>query len=304
MIAAACFACGARTSLDSNTLGDASGTSVTLTIPLGAYSGCSSTLVTLGPNFVGTSGGEGSITLAQASDSVVAALGFAPFASGNVAFKPTSGISATFATGQSFDVATVGFPNYENPNVTVTATTGSLVLIGDTLFISVHGPSGGAYDVSGYFHCPVPASLEPTSIVTNASPGTPLKPGVYGPCTSNIGAEGVTSSGGSGMVTISESAGTLSATWDTELTPACGSLDFTISGNTATLAAGETCTIHGPCGPPPSLGPPTPIPSVATLTNMAGLMTVDDQTLFIDVVGDTPALTCGTHYVSIICAAM
>jgi hypothetical protein len=35
---------------------------------------------------------------------------------------------------------------------------------------------------------------------------------------------------------------------------------------------------------------------------MAGSMTVDGHSLFIDVVGDTTTLTCGRHYVSILCA--
>jgi hypothetical protein len=35
--------------------------------------------------------------------------------------------------------------------------------------------------------------------------------------------------------------------------------------------------------------------------NPVGAMTVDARSLFIDVIGDTTSMTCGTHYVSIIC---
>jgi hypothetical protein len=302
-IIAACLACGDRTSLDSDPRADAAGTSVTLMIPLGSYSGCSSTMVTVGPNFEGVSGGDGSITLAQEGDGIVAAtLAFTLFASGKVAFTPTSGSSAAFAAGKSFDVDTIDF---HSSNVTVAATTGALVLVDDTMFISVHGKSVGADEVSGYFHCPVPASLAPTSIVTNAAPGAPLTAGVYGPCTSTVSSLEPVSvlAGGSGTVTITKSAGTMSAAWNDMLTPVCGSLAFgATSGSVATLAAGQTCTLQGPCGPPPSLGP-SPVPMTATLTNTAGSMTVDAHSLFIDVVGDTTTLTCGRHYVSIICAA-
>ncbi|HEX7601889.1 MAG TPA: hypothetical protein VF316_09800, partial [Polyangiaceae bacterium] len=267
IVAAACFACGGRTSPGSSTLGSDGGTSsVTLTIPLGSYSGCTSSMVTVSPHFEGTAGGYGTITLVQENDSVVASLAFAPFVSGKIAFTPTSTASAAFATGRSYDVETVDF---KGSNATVSETTGSLVLVGDTLFIAVHGQTVSA-DVSGHFHCPVPATLQPTSVVTNAPPSAALTPGVFGPCTSSVGATNSTlSTGGSGSVMVTSSAGNLSATWNDDVTPVCKSLDFTASSDAATLVTGQTCSVQRPCGPPPSLGP-SPAPSVATLTGTAG----------------------------------
>ena len=299
IIAAACIACGARTSTGSSTLGSDSGaSSVTLTIPLGSYSGCTSSMMTVSPHFEGTSGGDGTITLVQENDSVVATLAFAPFASGKVAFTPTSATSAAFAAGRSYDVETVDF---KGSNATATETTGSLSLVGDTLFISVHGQSAGA-DVTGYFHCPVPASLPPTGVVTNAPPPVALTQGGFGPCTSSVGGTNTTlSGGGSGSATVTESAGNLSATWNDDVTPVCKSLEFTASNDTATLVPGQTCSVQRPCGPPPSLGP-SPAPSVATLTSTAGSMTADGHSLFINLVGETTPEACGRHYVSILCA--
>lgn len=299
IVAAACFACGGRTSPGSSTLGsDGGASSVTLTIPLGSYSGCTSSMVTVSPHFEGTAGGDGTITLVQENDTVVATLAFAPFASGKVVFAPTGTTSAAFATGRSYDVET---PDFKGSNATVTETTGSLVLVGDTLFVSVHGQSASA-DVSGYFHCPVPASLQPTSVVTNAPPAVALTQGIFGPCTSSVGATNTTlSTRGSGSVTVTESAGNLSATWNDDVTPVCKSLDFTASSDAATLVAGQTCSVERPCGPPPSLGP-SPAPSVATLTSTAGSMTADGRSLFINLVGETTTEACGRHYVSILCA--
>jgi hypothetical protein len=289
--------CGGATQLDSNTL--EGGASVTLTIPLGTYSDCSSAIVTVAPNLEGLSGGNpgGTITLAEDPTGVVAAtLTFPPSTSGKVVFTPTSETSATFATGQSFDVEDI-----HGASAALTATTGALVLVRQTLFVSAHGQTAGG-EVGAYFHCAVPATLPPTSIVTNAAPA-PLTTGVYGSCTSDVGSPtaGILA-GGNGTITVTESAGILSAAWNGFPT-VCTNLDFSAaSGSTATLAPGQTCTVNQPCGPPPSLGPPSKVPSQATLTNTVGSMTVNGASLFINVVGDTTPQTCGTHYLSVICS--
>ena len=295
LLAAACFACGGRTSLGSGTLGtDGGASSVTLMIPLGSYPGCTAETVSVAPRFEGVAGGVGTVTLVQENDTVVATLAFAPFASGKLAFTPTSTSTAAFAAGRSFQVEALDF---KGSNTTVTETTGSLVLVGDTLFISTHGQSASA-DVSGHVHCPVPASLQPTSVATNAPPLAALTPGIFGPCTSSVGATNVgLAGGGSGSVTVTASAGALSATWNDDVTPVCKHLDF----NDATLVTGQTCSVQRPCGPPPSLGPST-APSVALLTSTAGAMTANGQSLFIDLVGETTTEACGRHYLSIVCA--
>jgi hypothetical protein len=299
IIASACFACGARTSLDA---GSSSGApSVSLMIPLGLYPGCIATTVTVAPHFEGVAGGAGTLTLAQRGDGALAAtLAFDPYARGTAAFTPATSTSAAFAAGESFDLDTVDF---HGSHATITATAGSLALVGDTLFISLDGESAGSV-ISGYVHCPVPASRPKVSVVTSAPPSTSVTPGVYGSCTANVGSSaGGILAGGTGTVTVTSNAGTLSATWDDGLTPVCGHLDFTAtSDGIASLTPGQTCSIRQPCGPPPTLGPPT-APSVATLTNTVGSMTVDQGSLFINVVGDTTSLTCGTHYFSIICTS-
>jgi hypothetical protein len=63
------------------------------------------------------------------------------YATGEVTFRPTTVTSAACAPGQSFDVATIDF---SESNVTVPMTTGLLALVGDTLFVSVHGTMGSA----------------------------------------------------------------------------------------------------------------------------------------------------------------
>lgn len=300
LVVAACFACGARTSTGSSTRSEDGGAaaSVTLTIPLGSYPGCMSTLLAVSAHSVATSGGAGTLTLAQENGTVVATLAFEPFASGKVAFTPTSTTSAAIAAGRSYDVET---RDMTGTNLTVTETTGSLALVGDTLFVSVHGQSGSA-DVSGLFHCPVPASLQPTSVVTQSPPAATLTPGSFGPCTSSVDAtaSGVMAGAG-GSVTVTESDGSLHATWTDDVTPVCKSLDFIAASHLGTLASGQTCDVKQPCGPPPTLGP-SPAPSVATLSDPAGAMTVDGSSLFLDVVGETAPETCGRHYLSILCA--
>jgi hypothetical protein len=298
VIAAACFACGARTALDSGSSGGTSSDS--LMIPLGPYPGCVVTTVTVGPHFEGVAGGDGALTLVDEGEGVLGVtLAFDLFATGTLAFTPTTSSSAAFADGESFDVDSVDF---RGSHVTINATAGSLTLVGETLFLSIKGESAGAV-VSGYVHCPVPARPN-ASVATRVLPSTSVTLGVYRSCTANIGSKaGGVLAGGTGTVTVTSSGGTLSATWDDALTSVCGRLDFEpASGSVTSLTPEQRCSIRQPCGPPPTLGPST-TPSEATLTNMEGSMTVDQHSLFINVVGDTSTATCGTHLFSIICAS-
>lgn len=308
-IAVACLACGARTPLspvppgdsDSGASSDASPVAVTLSIPLGTYSGCTSATVTTRPNFVGSTGRDGSITLSREGDGVTAALAFPSYASGSVAFVPTGGDSAALRASQSFDVQTA---NAGFRVVTVTATSGALSIVGETLFLSTHG-SAGSDDVRTFFHCRVPAGLPPTSIVTSAPPPGRLTDGVYRSCTMASSTDGPVRAGvtgGLGSLTVSRSAGALHLTWADSLAPgwACGGLDFGDAPVTAALTPGQECVIQRPCGPPPTLGP-SPFPSAATLTNMRGSMRVNGDALFVDVLGDASAQACGTHDLSILC---
>ncbi len=310
LVAVACLACGARTSLSSDTLADSdagassdiSPIAVTLSIPLGTYTDCRSSTVTTRPNLVGGTGGEGSITLTREGDGVVAALTFPRYASGSVTFVPTAATSAAFRENQSFDVQTTN-PGFSV--VTITATTGALSLVGQTLFLSTHG-SVGEDDVSTFFHCRVPAGVPPTSIATSAPPPGRLGPGVYRSCVAASSTEGPIRAGAAGAIgaiTVTESGGALRLTLNDWLLSAlsCGGFDFGADPVAAALLAGQSCDIQQPCGPPPTLGP-SPFPSVATLTDLRGAMRVNGGALFVDVLGDASERACGVHDVSIICA--
>jgi hypothetical protein len=310
LVAAACLACGARTPLstealaasDAATSSDSSSTAVTLTIPLGTYSGCTSGTITTRPNFVGATGGTGSITLTREGDRVVATLGLARYASGRLAFVPTTRSSAAFAASQGFDVQ-IANPTFSV--ATVTATTGALSIVRQTLFVSTHG-SAGSDDVSTFFHCRVPAGVAPTDIVTSAPPPGQLAAGVYRSCVASSSTDGPIQaglSGGVGSLTVTRDGGTFRLTWPDSLQPhwACGGLDFGADPLNASVRAGQSCDITSPCGPPPTLGM-SPFPNTATLTGLQGSMMVSGDVLFVDVLGDAPDRACGVHDLSITCA--
>ncbi len=310
LFAVACLACGARTPLSSDPLvgsdagasSDASQVGATLSIPLGTYTDCRSSTVTTRPNLVGGTGGEGSITLTREGDAVVAALAFPRYASGRTMLVPTSATSAAFRAPQTFDIQTTN-PGFRV--VTLTATTGALSLVGQTLFLSTHG-SVSEDDVSTFFHCRVPAGAPPTSIVTNAPPPGRPGPGVYRSCVAASSTEGPIRAGAAGAlgaITVTERDGTLHLTLNDWLLSAlsCGGFDFGAAPVTAALTAGQTCDLQQPCGPPPTLGA-SPYPSVATLTDLRGAMRVNGTALFVDVLGDASERACGVHDVSIVCA--
>ena len=310
LLAAACLACGARTPLAAGSLAgsdaaaapETSAGTTTLSIGLGTYPECTSATVTRRPNFVGSTGGSGSITLRREGDTVVATLAFPPYASGVVAFVPTTGSSAAFRASQTLDVQVA---DGSVRVVTVTATTGALSMVGSTLFLSSHG-SAGVDDVSTFFHCRVPTGLQSAEIVTSAPPPGQVTAGVYRSCTVASSTDGPIQAGltgGTGSVTITEHAGALQLTWPETLLAqwTCGHLDFGGGPITATLTAGQTCSVQQPCGPPPTLGP-SPFLSSATLTDLRGAMSVNGSALFVDVVGDASAQACGVHDLSITCA--
>lgn len=310
LVAAACLACGARTPLsteallpsDAATSSETSSTAVTLSLPLGTYSGCTSGTVTTRPNFVGATGGTGSITLTREGDRVVATLDLPNYASGRLAFAPTSRSSAAFAASQTFDVQ-IANPSFSV--ATVTATTGALSIVRQTLFVSTHGIAGSD-DVSTFFHCRVPAGMEPTDIVTSAQPPGQLGPGEYRSCVASSSTDGPIQagiSGGVGSLTVTRDGGTLRLTWPDSLQPHwnCSGLDFGADPIHASLRASQSCEIVSPCGPPPTLGM-SPFPRTATLTGLQGSMMVSGGVLFVDVLGDAPDQACGIHDLSITCA--
>lgn len=303
---AVCLACGARTALstdvDAAAPPDAAPSAVALSIPLGTYEGCASSTVTTRPNFVGATGRDGSLTLTREGDAVVATLAFPTYASGRVAFVPTTASSAALRASQTFDVQTA------TPGVgvvTLTATTGALALVGPTLFLSTHGRLDGN-DVSTFFHCPVPAGAPPTTLAPSAPPPTRLAPGVYRSCTASSSTEGpirAGTSGGTGALTVTLDAGTLHVAWPDSLLSelSCRGLDFGAAPVAAALAVGQTCELRDPCGPPPTLGP-SPFPRTATLTNLQGAMTVNGTALFVNLRADAGDRACGVHDLSITCA--
>jgi hypothetical protein len=310
LVATACLACGARTPLSAEAFADsgagarsdAAPPAVTLSIPIGVYTGCASSTVTTRPDYVGSTGRDGAITLTREGDLVVAALAFPLYASGRVAFAPTARGAAALRASQTFAVQTA---NTANAVVPVTASAGSLAIVGTTLFISTHG-SAGDDDVSAFFHCPIPAGLAPTDIATTAPPPGRPAPGVYGSCTATASTDGPVRaglSGGSGAVTVTVGAESLRLAWPDSLLPelACSALDLDADPVAPALAAGQSCEMRQPCGPPPTLGP-SPFPGTATLTNLQGSMRVNGGALFIDVRGDAPAMACGAHNLSITCA--
>jgi hypothetical protein len=316
---AASFACGG-TSVDSfGTLGG-SDASVTLTVPLGLYSGCSLSTVAVGSHFEALTAGAGTVTLGtEGGGALFATLAFGEVGSpssvsarGKVALTPASRSSAAFAPGQSFDLEYSYFLSIGDPPMpitktsSVTTTAGSMTLVGDTLFISATGELGiGADAFNTFVECPVPESLARSRVVARGASSTPLPTGVYRSCTSALeNGDFSGSAGGIGSVTVEKLDGSLKATWS-DATVACGSLDFTATSDSiATLTAGQTCIVQQPCGPPPSLGEPTsPIPGATPLSNTVGTMTGDGRSLFIDLVGDIAGTCGGRRRVSILCTS-
>jgi hypothetical protein len=141
-----CFACSGKT--DAKTTSGTTDSTETelgakLTIPVGAYAGCMTNLVGVRPHVEGGSGGEGTVTVSVAGDGTLnAALSFGQWLSGTVAFAATSGTTAGLGAGpfeiEMFD-PTAPADSTGPSNISVSVAAGTLVLAGDTLFISVYG---------------------------------------------------------------------------------------------------------------------------------------------------------------------
>jgi hypothetical protein len=306
-LAVACFACGGQAALTvapdasadaapTPTIDAGTAISAALTVPVGAYAGCSISTVNIDGNTEATGGGDGTVTLAARGDGTISAvLSFDRWMNGTVALSPTSSTTAALMGGP-FDVQTL---DAAYTNVTVPASAGSLAIVGNTLFISVFGQSD-ATKLSAYGRCPVPASLPATTIVGSTLAGS-IPSGTYSACTSSVGTSHTTvASGGDFSLTVAESGGTLTARWSAGYPRFC---DFTFrdrSETTATLGDGQTCSVGAPCGPPPTLGPSS-VPEQATLTDMVGSIAISAGVLFVNVTGDAPAQACGEHFLSLIC---
>ncbi|HWZ92543.1 MAG TPA: hypothetical protein VNW92_26940 [Polyangiaceae bacterium] len=250
------------------------------------------------------------MTLSVAGDGTLnAALSFGQWLSGTVAFAATSSTTAGLGAGpfeiEMFDPTAIVDPTAPSTgpsNISVSAAAGTLVLAGDTLFISVYAHNDDT-QFSAYSTCPVPTSLPSTTIVNSAPQMGNIPSGSYTACTSSSGSE---MPGGSGIVggdltlTIAKSNGSLTATQSDGFPSVCNLAFDDMSGTTATLSGGQTCMISEPCGPPPSLGTSS-APNEATLTNMTGAIDIAAGALFINVVGDAPAGACGSHVLSLIC---
>jgi hypothetical protein len=289
--------------------------------PLGLYSGCSLSTVAVGSHFEALTAGTGSLTLGAEGDGALSGrLAFGQeggpssvSASGRVVFTPTSRGSAAFAPGQSFDLQysyflqSVGDPPMPITKTgSVTATAGSLMLVGETLFISATGDlGGGADEFNTFVQCPVPKSRTRPSVVARGALSTPFPIGVYSSCAFAFeNGDYENSAGGTSSVTVGEVEGGLTATSSDGLV-GCGSLDFsTASDGIATLGAGQTCIVQQPCGPPPSLGEPSsPIPGPTPLLNTVGKMTGDGHSVFINLVGDITGTCGGQRAISIMCTS-
>ena len=306
-------ACGSRTSVDSLVIGgaaDAGGASgdasatLALTIGLGTYPGCVATTVNVAPHEDVTAGADGKMTLSLAGPGELSvALAFPTSLTGTVAVAPTSARTAALATG-SFTAQTLDF---NNASATVPVTAGVLAVVEGTLFVSVYG-KGSDTALHGYVRCPLVPSLPQTKVVVSAPPSGPFPTGTYAGCTTDLAAPRVSSlSGGDSSRTITLGGGVLTASEapDAGYPIVCGDLGFLdLATSTATamstLASGASCTIQQPCGPGPTLGPSLG-PTLATLTNMEGVMAVSGGVLFLDVLGDAPKAACGQHSLSLLC---
>lgn len=310
-LALVCFACSGKTGAKM-TLGSTDSTEAKLTLPVGAYAGCTTSLVGVSPHIEGSSGGDGTVTLSVASDGTLsAALSFGQWLSGTVAFAATSATTGALGAGpfeiEMFDPTAIVDPtapagSTRPSNISVSVAAGSLVLAGDTLFVSIYAHEGDT-QFSGYSICPVPASLPSTTIVNSAPQMGNIPSGSYTACTTSAGSEMQPESsavGGDLTLTIAKSNRSLTATQSDGFPSVCKLAFDDTSGTTATLSKGQTCMISRPCGPPPSLGTWS-APDEATLTNMTGAIAISGGALFINVVGDAPADACGSHMLSLIC---
>jgi hypothetical protein len=296
VLAIVCFACSGKT--DAKTPSGTTDSTETklgakLTIPVGAYMGCTTNVDSVRPRIQGLGGGQGIVTLSVAGDGTLdAALSFGQWLSGTVAFAATSSTTAGLGPGP-FEIETSG--------ISASVAAGTLVLAGATLFVSIYAHNDDT-QFSAYSICPVPTSLPSTTIVNSAPQMGNIPSANYTACTTSSGSEtfGVSGTGGDLTLAIARSNGSLTATQSDGYPSVCNLAFDDTSATTGTLSDGQTCTISEPCGPPPSLGTSS-APNEATLTNMTGAIDISGGALFINVVGDAPANACGSHVLSLIC---
>ena len=244
------------------------------------------------------------MTLSVAGDGTLsAALSFDQWLSGTLAFAATSSTTAGLGAGpfeiEMFDPTSPA--DLSRPsNISVPVAAGTLVLAGDTLFISVYAHNDDT-QFSVYSTCPVPTSLPSTTVVNSAPQMGSIPSGSYAACTTSSGSEMQSRIvGGDLTLTIAKSNGSLTATQSDGFPSVCNLAFDDMSWTTAPLSDGQTCKITQPCGPLPSLGMSS-APNEATLTNMTGAIDIAGGALFINVVGDAPADACGSHVLSLIC---
>jgi hypothetical protein len=310
-----CLSCSAKTNAEP-TSGTTDSTETELdaklTVPVGAYTGCVTSLGGIRANTNAGGGGEGEVTLSVAGDDTVQAdLSFDEWLSGTVAFAATSRTTAGLGAGpfeiQLLDPTATAYPSAPAAstgpsNVSVPVAAGTLALAGDTLFISLYAHNDDT-QFSVYSTCPIPTLLPSTTIVNSAPQMGDVPSGSYPACTTSSGSELPGQSrtiGGNLTLTIAESNGSLTATQSDGFPSVCNLAFDDLSGTTGTLRDGQGCMISEPCGPPPSLGT-SPGPDEATLTNMTGAIDIAGGALFINIVGDAPADACGRHVLSLIC---
>jgi len=260
MLGILCFACSAKTDAEA-TSGTTDSTKTELgaklTVPVGAYTGCMTSLGGVRPHINGGSGGEGTVTLSVAGDDTLnAAVSFGEWLSGTVAFAATSSTTAGLGAGpfeiELFDPtaivnATAPAAPTGPSNISVSVAAGTLMLAGDTLFISLYARNDDT-QFSVYSTCPVPTSLPSTTIVNSAPQMGNIPTGSYTACTTSSGSEmlGSGTIGGDLTLTIAKSNGSLTATQSDGFPSVCNLAFNDMSGTTASLSDGQTCLISEP----------------------------------------------------------
>lgn len=293
------LACGARTPLGEPGPSTNSSRDATLVIPAGLYADCILNTVSIREKLEAGGGGRGSVTLSADGDGKLSAgLSFDRWMSGTLVFAPTSDATAALTGGPTV-VETVDTDFVTALELPVSA--GSLMLVGDRLFLSMYGRRDSK--VSGFVSCAVPAGLPHATIRGRADENGSIPSGTYAGCTTASGGYDTSiTTGGDLSLSVAETSGVVRETAIAGFPDVCALAFDGLLGATATLVAGEACPIAQPCGPPPSLGPST-APHEATLTHMAGAMQATGGALFVSVVGDAPPDACGQHFVSLICPA-
>jgi hypothetical protein len=200
------------------------------------------------------------------------------FVSGSVDFTPRTGTAAFVAPSQSFTTFAGSSP--------VAAGAGALAFAGDGLFLAL--VDQGLHPTTGFVDCQ-------TAPVVTAPPTSPLDAwpvASFGSCASSAGDF---SSGGGGLVTLSQAGGMVTVTLSG--TAATGVLSFVAApGMTGVLATPTSLTVQDvSCG-----GGGLPASTTVPLAAAQGALVLESDSVFVDLVGSTP---CKPWFpVSIACA--